>query len=87
MIEQHELVVAGMRYCLSNDMGCELIFHLLEMSEVMAPQSPLSGEVANYKLGKRALGLEIFNLMNEANPLAYANMYRSGTSDEEDNND
>jgi hypothetical protein len=72
----HEVFNANVRELLSKSFGKEVIWHILSMCNIYG--DTFTGNSHTYYLeGKRAVGLEILQMLEDADPTAYPKLLLS----------
>lgn len=80
-VSERDLLLMHMRDVLSTKGGREVIHEILDMAGILT--TTFTGNSQTYFLeGKRALGLDIIELMEEAEPTSYATMCLTKRSEE-----
>ena len=69
----HEILLGNIRKLLRDRAGREVIWHILSLCEIYSP-SFTGNSHTFFNEGKRTVGLEIIDLLNQADPSAYANL-------------
>ena len=69
--KEYNVLLANMRELLKTSSGKSVIWHLLSICNLYTPSFSGTGELTHYMEGKRSVGLELLQLLEDADGTAY----------------
>ena len=76
--KEYEILLANVRDLLRTRSGQDVLWHILSLCGIYSTAFTGNSQTF-FNEGKRAIGLEVLDLINQADPEAYANMLKSRT--------